>query len=528
LQCAERGQKEHKLRILLVYPRYPDTFWSFRHALKFISKKAAFPPLGLLTVAAMLPQGWEKKLVDLNITTLTDKDIKWADYVFLSAMVAQQHSAREVIDRCRKLGIKTVAGGPFFNPGYEDFGFDDIDHLLFGEAEDTLPLFIQDLEKGCAQHIYASEEFPDIEKTPVPLWSLIDWKKYQSMTIQYSRGCPFNCEFCDIVILNGHKPRTKNKRQVKAELDALYDMGWRGGVFFVDDNFIGNKPKLKSEILPAITEWMKESKRPFSFFTEASINLADDEELMALMTAAGFDTVFVGIESPSEESLVECNKLPNKNRDLLASVKNIQNHGLQVQGGFIVGFDSDPLSIFKSQIDFIQKSGIVTAMVGVLMAPPETRLYERLKKENRILPKGSGDNTDGSTNFIPKMGREALANGYRHVVDTIYAPRQYYERIKTFLREYRPSNRGRLKISVIHLIALMRSTWVLGIKEKGRLQYWKLVVWTLLKKPKTFPLSITLAVQGFHFRKVAEKIRVSLASDIRRLEPARAPLAKHN
>jgi radical SAM superfamily enzyme YgiQ (UPF0313 family) len=315
---------------------------------------------------------------------------------------------------------------------------------------------------------------------------------------------------------------------VKAELDALYDMGWRGGVFFVDDNFIGNKPKLRSEILPAIIEWMKESKRPFSFFTEASINLADDEELMGLMTAAGFDTVFVGIESPSEESLVECNKLPNKNRDLLASVKNIQNHGLQVQGGFIVGFDSDPLSIFKSQIDFIQKSGIVTAMVGVLMAPPETRLYERLKKENRILPKGSGDNTDGSTNFIPKMGREALANGYRHVVDTIYAPRQYYERIKTFLREYRPSNRGRLKISVIHLIALMRSTWVLGVKERGRLQYWKLVVWTLLKKPKTFPLSITLAVQGFHFRKVAEKIRVSLASDIRRLEPARAPLAKHN
>ena len=516
------------MRILLAYPRYPDTFWSFRHALKFISKKAAFPPLGLLTVAAMLPQEWEKKLVDLNITTLTDKDIKWADYVFLSGMVAQQNSAREVIDRCRKLGTKIVAGGPFFNPGYEDFGFDDIEHLLFGEAEDKLPLFARDLEKGCAQHIYTSEEFPDIKKTPVPLWSLIDMKKYQSMTIQYSRGCPFNCEFCDIVVLNGHKPRTKSKSQVMAELDALYDMEWRGGVFFVDDNFIGNRRKLKSEILPAIIDWMEEKKRPFSFFTEASINLADDEELMELMTAAGFDTVFVGIESPSEESLVECNKLPNKNRDLLASVKNIQNHGLQVQGGFIVGFDSDPLSIFKSQIDFIQKSGIVTAMVGVLMAPPETRLYARLKKENRILPKGSGDNTDGSTNFIPKMGREALASGYRHVVDTIYAPGQYYERIKTFLREYRPGNKGRFRISIIHLIALMRSTWVLGVKEKGRLQYWKLVVWTLLKKPKTFPLSITLAVQGFHFRKVAEKIRLSLASDIRRLEPARAPRAKHN
>jgi radical SAM superfamily enzyme YgiQ (UPF0313 family) len=301
-------------------------------------------------------------------------------------------------------------------------------------------------------------------------------------------------------------------------------MGWRASVFFVDDNFIGNKRKLKSEILPAIIEWMKEKKHPFSFYTEASINLADDEELMRLMNEAGFDMIFVGIESPNEESLVECNKLPNKNRDLLASVKKMQNHGLQVQGGFIVGFDSDPISIFKSQIDFIQKSGIVMAMVGVLMAPPGTRLYKRLKQENRLLPKGSGDNTDGSTNFIPKMGRETLTSGYKHVVDTIYAPKQYYERIKTFLREYRPGNKGKFKLSLIHLIALIRSTWVLGVQEKGRIDYWKFVVWTLLKKPKNFPLSITLAVQGFHFRKVAEKVRVSLTSDIRRLEQ----VGKHN
>jgi len=247
---------------------------------------------------------------------------------------------------------------------------------------------------------------------------------------------------------------------------------------------------------------------------------------MRLMTAAGFNMVFVGIESPNEESLVECNKLQNNKRDLLAAIKKMQNYGLQVHGGFIVGFDSDPLSIFKSQIDFIQKSGIVMAMVGVLMAPPGTRLYKRLKKENRILPRGSGDNTDGSTNFVPKMGREALATGYKHVVDTIYAPKQYYERIKTFLSEYRPGNRRRLTISPVELVALIRSTWALGVKEKGQIYYWKLVAWTLLKKPKTFPLSVAFAAEGLHFRKVAENVRISLAGDTRRLEQISEPLGK--
>jgi radical SAM superfamily enzyme YgiQ (UPF0313 family) len=516
------------LKVLLVCPRNPDTFWSFKHALKFISKKATFAPLGLLTVAAMLPDEWEKKLVDMNATSLADKDIKWADYVFISAMVVQQDSAKEVINRCKKLGTKTVCGGPLFSAGYEEFGFDDIDHLVFSEAENILPLFLEDLEKGCAKHIYASEERPDITETPVPLWSLIDRKKYQSMSIQYSRGCPFNCEFCDIVIMNGHVPRTKDKTQVIAELSTLYDLGWRGSVFFVDDNFIGNKRKLKSEILPAVIEWMDETNHPYSLFTEASINLADDEELMRLMKEAGFDMVFVGIESPNEESLVECNKIPNKNRDLLTSVKKLQNYGLQVQGGFIVGFDSDPLSIFKSQIDFIQRSGIVTAMVGVLMAPPGTGLYKRLKEESRLLPGGSGDNTDGSTNFVPKMGHEALVRGYKHILNTIYAPKQYYERIKTFLREYEPGNKRKLKLSLIHIVAWIRSMWVLGVKERGREYYWNLFAWTLLKKPKAFPLSMTLAAQGFHFRKVASKIRVPSIKDIRGLEQSGDLVAKEN
>ncbi len=319
------------MKILLVYPQYPDTFWSFKHALKIISKKAAHPPLGLLTVAAMLPDEWEKKLVDMNVTSLTDEDLKWADYVFISAMVVQKNSVKEVIARCKEFNTKIVAGGPLFTTGYEEF--DGVDHFVLGEAEITLPPFLADLEKGYAQHIYTSDERPDITKTPIPLWPLINMKKYSSMDIQYSRGCPFNCEFCDIIILNGHKPRTKDKAQVLAELDALYIHGWRGPVFIVDDNFIGNKKKLKVEILPAIIEWMREKKYLFSLFTEASINLADDEELMRLMVEAGFGKVFVGIETPNEESLAECNKFTNRNRDLVASVKKIQNYGLEVQGG---------------------------------------------------------------------------------------------------------------------------------------------------------------------------------------------------
>jgi radical SAM superfamily enzyme YgiQ (UPF0313 family) len=493
------------LKILLVYPQYPDTFWSFKHALRIISKKAAVPPLGLLTVAAMLPKEWEKKLVDMNVTALSDDDIKWADYVFVSAMVVQKDSVRQVIARCSRLETKIVAGGPLFTTEYDEF--DGVDHFVLDEAEITLPLFLKDLSRGRAQLLYTSDKRPDIKRTPLPLWSLIDMKKYSSMSIQYSRGCPFNCEFCDIVILNGHSPRTKDKDQILAELEALYSQGWRRGVFIVDDNFIGNKRKLKAEILPAIIEWMKRRKHPFALSAESSINLADDEELIRLMVEAGFNTVFVGIETPNEESLAECNKLQNQERDLVASVKKIQNRGLEVQGGFIVGFDNDPLSIFKSQINFIQGSGIVTAMVGLLNAPRGTRLYQRLKQENRLLKDFSGDQMDySSINFVPKMNYETLISGYKNILNTIYSPRQYHERIKTFLKEYKPQKRRKVSRPHFYQIrALIKSMWFLGVREKGRRYYWKLFVSTLLRRPRCFPLSVSLAVYGFHFRKVMEK-----------------------
>ncbi len=497
------------MKALLVYPKYPDTFWSFKHALKFISKKALHPPLGLLTVAAMLPGEWEKKLVDMNVATLTDKDLEWADYVLISAMLVQKESTKEIITRCNKLGVKTIAGGPLFTAEYEDF--ESVDHLVLNEAEITLPLFLEDIEKGKAKHLYISEEFSDIERTPVPFWELVNMKKYVSMTIQYSRGCPFNCEFCDITTLYGHKSRTKGKAQILSELERIHSRGWRGSVFFVDDNFIGNRKKLKSDILPAIIDWMKKRKYPFHFSTEASIDLSDDEKLMQMMVKAGFKGVFVGIETPDEKSLAECNKSQNRNRDLVACIKRIQRFGLEVHGGFIVGFDNDSLSIFKRQIEFIQKSRIITAMVGLLNAPRGSKLYKRIEKQGRLLKDISGDNTDFSTNIIPKMGNEKLAKGYKSIISGIYSPIPYYERVKDFLREYKPLEKrafhlhfGHLRYHFGYVGALFKSIWFLGIIDKERIHYWKLFFWSLFRHPKLLPMAIGYTIYGFHFRKVFE------------------------
>ncbi|AFM41786.1 Fe-S oxidoreductase [Desulfosporosinus acidiphilus SJ4] len=491
------------MKILFVYPQYPVTYWGFQYALKFVSKKASFPPLGLATVAAMFPKDDEKRLIDMNVTALRDKDLLWADYVMLSAMAVQRESTREVIDRCKALGIKTVAGGPLFTS--EPESFDDVDHLLLNEGELTIPKFIRDLNAKNAQHIYTSDQWADLRDTPVPIWKLIDQKKYSTMNIQYSRGCPFNCDFCNVTSLFGHVPRTKDAPQLINELNSLYESGWRGGVFFVDDNFIGNKRKLMNDILPALIDWMAGKNYPFAFLTETSINLADDEKLMEMMVKAGFNTVFVGIESPNESSLAECNKTQNKNRDLIWSVKKIQHSGLQVHGGFIVGFDNDNSSIFDSLIDFIQQSGIAAAMVGLLNAPKGTKLYQRLAGEGRLLKGFTGDNTDYSMNFIPKMDQELLVKGYHRIVNTIYSPSRYYERILVFLKEYNPIASSTGPLSFNHIMAFLKSMVRLGIIEKERRYYWRLVLWSLLKRPQVFPLAITLSIYGYHFRKVFEK-----------------------
>lgn len=491
--------------ILLVNPKYPETFWSFEHALKFISKKASNPPLGLLTVASMLPTDWNKKLVDLNVKPLKDEDIEWADMIFLSAMVVQHLSVKKVIARCKALDKKIVAGGPLFTEEYEDFP--EVDHLVLNEAEITLPDFMMDFFSGNPKRIYQSETFADMKDSPVPDYSLIDISKYATLSIQYSRGCPYDCEFCDITALLGRKVRIKTTEQILLELTNLYQTGFRGNIFFVDDNFIGNKRILKKELLPAVIHWMQAHKDPFTFTTEASINLADDKQLMDMMVKAGFSKVFVGIETPDKGSLAECNKTQNKHRNLLHCVRKIQSEGMEVTAGFIVGFDNDSPSIFDRQIEFIQKSGIISAMVGLLNAPKKTKLYSRLKKEGRIIDTFSGDNTNYSLNFIPKMDKQVLLDGYQKIINGIYSSKPYYERVLSFLKNYQPEQKHQTNLSVQKILALLKSILILGIKERNRSYYWRLFFWSLFNRPKLFPLAITYSIYGYHYRKTFKNLQ---------------------
>jgi radical SAM superfamily enzyme YgiQ (UPF0313 family) len=490
------------MRILLLYPEFPDTFWSFRHAMPFIHKKAMLPPLGLMTVAALLPEAWEKRLVDMNVEPLNKKDLDWADYVFISAMVVQRDFTRLAIQRCKHEGKTIIAGGPLFLGEHESFP--EVDHFVLNEGEITIPMFLRDLEAGNLRRVYTTNEFADITKSPTPLWKLAKLKWYSDMCLQYSRGCPFACDFCNITSMLGHKPRTKTAQQVVAELDALYQAGWRAGAFFVDDNFIGNKRKLKEEVLPAIIEWRK-GKKGMRFMTEASINLADDPELMHMMGQAGFNSVFVGIETPDDAGLNECQKTQNRGRDLLESVKILQRNGFKVEGGFIVGFDSDNESIFQRQIDFIQRSGIVTAMVGLLQAFKGTTLYDRLQNEGRLVTETSGNNADDTMNFVPRMDPDLLHRGYQKILATIYAPKAYYQRVRTFLKEYRVTPVIKMPLTWAEISAFIRSMVILGL-GKGRREYWKLLLWTISHRPKSFVDAVTYSVLGFHFRRICDVV----------------------
>lgn len=494
------------VHVLLINPEIPSTFWSFHDALVCIGRKAAFPPLGLLTVAALLPPDWERRLVDLNARPLGADDLAWADLVMVGAMTVQRDAARRVIRRCLDAGKTVVAGGPLFT--IEPEQFPEVPHLILNEAELTLPRFLEDWARGCPAPVYRTNAFADIRQSPVPQWDLIRMRDYASMSVQYSRGCPFHCEFCNVTSLLGHRPRTKSAAQILRELDTLSARGWKDAVFFVDDNLIGNKPTLAGELLPALIEWRRRH-RTMPFFTEASVNLADDPHLIRLLCRAGFESVFVGIETPDENLLSASGKVQNTRRNLLDDVRTLQRAGLEVQAGFILGFDHEDPGIFQRQIAFIQKSGIAVAMVGLLQAVRGTPLHRRMEEAGRLVGGLTGDNTDGRTNIRTLMDPRVLQAGYFRVLRAVYEPENYYGRVRAFLKEYRVP-RIRAPLNARRIWAAVRSVLLMGLGARGWQAYWRLMMWTAFARPRALPRAFTLAIYGRHFHRVFSRLAAGL------------------
>lgn len=491
-------------RALLVYPRFPPSYWGFQYALELLGKRSAMPPLGLITVAAMFPSRYRLRLVDMNVTELRDEDLDWADLVLTSTMVVQQRSLQEVIARCNQRGKPIAVGGPHPTSFHSDIG--GADHYLLDEVEETFPRFLADWEAGRAERIYRPESKPPVTVTPVPRFELLDLDAYSSMALQFSRGCPFDCEFCDITKLFGRVPRTKSNDQMLAEFDRLLELGWSGPVFLVDDNFIGNK-KEALRLLPAISSWQRAHDYPFDLFTEASVNLAQIEPLMDAMVDAGFTMAFLGIESPNPEALKLTKKTQNTDRKddhfLLHAVRTIQRKGIEVTGGFILGLDGDGPEVFDAQVEFVQQAGIPTAMVGLLTALRGTDLYARMEREGRLLEESTGNNVEIALNFVPQLDRRVLIDGYRRVLRTLYDPglRNYFARCSTLLENLgSKARRHQRKIGKNELLAFARSVRRL-LASRQASAYLQFLARTLLRRPRMFPEAIRLGIVGLHFQR---------------------------
>ncbi len=494
---------------LFVYPKFPPSYWGFKYALDFLGKKSSMPPLGLLTIAGMFPHNYNLKVVDMNIEPLTDAHLDWADMVLTSTMIVQKASLYEVVERCNRANVPVVAGGPHPTSYYDNIKEEcdgTVNHFLFGEVEEIFEDFLTDFESGTAEEIYREKRKPDITKTPPPRYDLIDINTYGSMALQFSRGCPFNCEFCDITKLFGRVPRTKTNEQMLAEFEMLYKLGWKGAMFVVDDNFIGNK-RDAMRLLPAVKEWQEERGFPFALYTEASVNLVEIPEMLDAMSSAGFGMVFLGIESPNEEALITTSKGQNTSKEedagsyLLQAVRKIQHKGMEVTGGFIIGLDGD--TEFDSHINFIQEAGIPMAMAGLLTALKETDLWHRLKQEDRLLIESSGNNTDMTLNFVPEMPRDKLIGEYRRVISTLYDPtlKNYFARCYKLLQHmpYTPHNVRSIQKAEVR--AFFRSIQ-LQIFSKQGLQYAKFLVKVLKNHRRMFPEAVRLAIMGYHLEKI--------------------------
>jgi radical SAM superfamily enzyme YgiQ (UPF0313 family) len=495
------------MNILLVYPKMPTTYMTMEFALEFTGKKAVYPPLGLLTIAAMLPREWNKRVVDTNVNPLTDEAIAWADYVFLSAMNVQVKSVREIVARCNALGTRIVAGGPLFTHEHEDFP--TVDHFVLNEGEITLPLFLADLGPdgtGTPKPLYATKEFADVRETPIPQWDLIDLDDYVFAIMQYSRGCPYMCEFCDVTALFGRKMRTKPPAQVLAELEALGDLSRFDLVLFADDNLIGNARDLKQNLLPALIDWRAHYKYPVNFATQLTITLADDPELMRLLRRAGFGSIFCGIESPDEETLIAIKKRQNTKRNLLENIHRLHAEGFTLSAGFIVGFDEDTPEGHQRLIEFIQATGIVFTMVNLLKAPPGTALYTRMRNAGRLIEPFNFE--ENESNIIPIMDPELLHVGYERVIRTAYSPEHMYARVRVFLKDFRKRSRERVgakrRVQMRDIRALFLVIWKLGLTGNQRREFWKHIGWTLARYPGELRSALMFSILTYHFQKMYE------------------------
>jgi radical SAM superfamily enzyme YgiQ (UPF0313 family) len=492
------------VKALLVYPELPPTYWSMKYALPFLGKKAVMPPLGLLTVAAMLPPDWEVTLVDMNVERLSAAAVSATDLVLTSSMLVQKESLARVIRLCKELGKTVVAGGPYPTSCHELIH--GVDHFVLNEAETTLPAFLDDFAQGKTARVYADTGKPDIARTPAPRFDLLRRKTYSTMAVQYSRGCPHSCEFCDIIELFGQRPRTKSPDQFLGELSLLYDEGWRGSLFVVDDNFIGNVKEVR-KLLPAVAAWQEERDYPFNLFTEATLGLAADDALMDQMVAAGFNMVFLGIETPDRCTLESAGKRQNLKSDMLSSVRRIQAKGMEVSAGFILGFDTDPDDIFDRQIRFIQEAGIPTAMVSLLTALPKTKLYQRLRSEGRLRGEaGGGNNThDLRLSYVPKMESGRLLDGYRRVLSEIYEPRRYFDRCLDLLKSLKIHRTSNRRITATEFRAFVHSL-VRQTFSTYSFSYWKFLLRGALAKPRMLAETVTMAVKGHHFFRMTKNV----------------------
>jgi radical SAM superfamily enzyme YgiQ (UPF0313 family) len=508
-----------RIKTLMVWPKIPDSFWTFTGMMRLLREKVVIPPLGLITIAALCPKGWDIRLIDQGVEDLSDADILWADLVMVSGMRVQRRGLEEVLSRARSLGRRTIVGGPYAS-GDPEAMLKLADHVVVGEPDEVFDAIAKDLEEGSARRLYTIDEKPDLTQTPVARFDLLKTDFYASMAIQFSRGCPFQCEFCDIIQLYGRKPRTKRPQQIMAELDTLLKLGWKKQVFIVDDNFIGNH-RLALELARELEKWQQAHGYPLAFYTEASMDLARHPALIEAMVKANFLHVFVGIESASRESLVEAKKLQNLSLDPIDSIKILHQGGLWVTGGFILGFDSDTEDIFEQQISFVERAAIPWALVNFLHALPQTALHARMQREGRMIEDSPNSRDGTAPNFRTVLPPHVLLRGFQKTLTSIYDPTKYYERAWRSLQAWqtRKCQRPARQPGLVDIAkTMLRSIWQQGLRSSYRRAYWKYLLRLVTQCSTNLVklwVGVTILIAGHHFipyaKEVVERVEVGIA-----------------